>query len=1115
MKKFLSLVLALVMTMSLVTVSAGAKDFTDSSKINYAEAVDVMSAVKVIDGYTDGSFNPSATLTRGAAAKIICNLILGPTTASALVADAAPYKDVPVNHTFAGYIAYCQKTGIISGYADGTFKPANTLTGYAFMKMLLGALGYDAANEGYVGPNWSIAVAKQAINAGLNKGLTGTFNGVKAVTREEACLYAFNTLKATMVEYTTQTIVVNNGSVSTNKTAKSMEWVGTEKAYDGDKDGKVQFCEKYFEKLTAKYDTDDFERPVTTWSNDKKEVGTYVRKDLLVEEYKGVEVTGADLYNLLGKSVVDDYDFNIAIDGITDSKIDSKVFNKTNINKNNKKAIGGTDTGVLTQVFQDTDEKEVYIAVINTYLAQAKKDYDTKKESASFKVFALDEVASGSDKEYVRVYDSRDNSADDKEDITVSNDDVNVESVKEDGFYLVTVAKHEIKSVEAAKIVSDTEISSFKQNSNVNAGGTKYDYAATAEYNYEVLDNYDKNNMKDTTYNIILDTYGNLIGVEKVDEDDNYVFITGVDMNSSNLSKKNWDATAIFTDGTCKTITFKSDENSVDTKLATIASANNSYALINTWFTYTTDKDGVYTLKLVPGTIAGKDKVAQSHDTTSTVIDKKNIGLAGGTGYTGVYGNNATVYLTAETKSIVAKDTTKMTTIISDVDSVTTGVKNASIDLWNDLATAWAKTGKKAETFTAPTTGSAAPTDYLTACGAYVLYKDNGYVIAAVVVGEDGEASKNLVYFDNDKLTSESYDKAADEWTWTREAIYNGEKITLTEVGSTLKYLDKPGKYTWYQIKFNGKGQVVGADTDAAWTLTKANGSNGGDYVDNIDNLYNSINHGKDTVLYAGTDLTAAKMKGNTLYLDKALTKGFYVDEDAKVVFIQENDGKKTTEFAAGADEVQSFIDDLNADSTGAYKFDVSAILENGVAKTVIIRDQIDSTYKKGEVITPVVGLPATTITGLTVNVALGSDEKVTAYDKAVAKLESEGYKVEGVKIVSGGTEYEISASKGSVTGYTFTTATTKYLRVTYKVSTALLSGWTVSAPDYIKVTGDTIEMTVGHEKWNSNDITVTLSGAATSSATTFAYGGKTSTTADVTVTSVDTAKSVVTVTIA
>ena len=95
MKKFLSLVLALVMTMSLVTVSAGAKDFTDNSKINYAEAVDVMSAVKVIDGYADGSFNPSATLTRGAAAKIICNLILGPTTANALWLTPLPTRTSP------------------------------------------------------------------------------------------------------------------------------------------------------------------------------------------------------------------------------------------------------------------------------------------------------------------------------------------------------------------------------------------------------------------------------------------------------------------------------------------------------------------------------------------------------------------------------------------------------------------------------------------------------------------------------------------------------------------------------------------------------------------------------------------------------------------------------------------------------------------------------------------------------------------------------------------------------------------------------------------------------------------------------------------------------------
>ena len=128
MKKFLSLVLALVMTMSLVTVSAGAKDFTDDSEITYKEAVDVISALGVVDGYSDGDFRPDDVLTRGAAAKIICNLILGPTTASYLSADTAPFKDVPVTNVFAGYITYCSQQGIINGYADGSFRGDSNIT---------------------------------------------------------------------------------------------------------------------------------------------------------------------------------------------------------------------------------------------------------------------------------------------------------------------------------------------------------------------------------------------------------------------------------------------------------------------------------------------------------------------------------------------------------------------------------------------------------------------------------------------------------------------------------------------------------------------------------------------------------------------------------------------------------------------------------------------------------------------------------------------------------------------------------------------------------------------------------------------------------------------------
>ena len=94
MRKFLALVLALVMTMSLVTVSAdAATTFTDDAQIVNTEAVEVLNAIGVLGGYADGSFRPQATLTRGAGAKLIAYLMLGQTRADALKATCT-VKDV-------------------------------------------------------------------------------------------------------------------------------------------------------------------------------------------------------------------------------------------------------------------------------------------------------------------------------------------------------------------------------------------------------------------------------------------------------------------------------------------------------------------------------------------------------------------------------------------------------------------------------------------------------------------------------------------------------------------------------------------------------------------------------------------------------------------------------------------------------------------------------------------------------------------------------------------------------------------------------------------------------------------------------------------------------------
>ena len=369
MKKFLSLVLALVMTMSLVTISAGAKDFTDDSTINYAEAVDVMSAIGVVGGYADGSFNPQGGLTRGAAAKIICNMILGPTTAGALKADAAPYKDVAVDNTFAGYIAFCAKEGIISGYADGTFRPAAPLTGYAFMKMLLGALGYDAAIEGYTGANWSINVAKRALNIGLDKGLDGEFVGSKSLTREEACLYGFNTLKADMVKYDTKgTQITINGVVIAS---------GASDAESAEK----TFAKTYFSKLKSSTTTDDFGRPATKWTWKSKEIGTYAKD---ADATYTAQVKTGDIYSdlSLSKSVKAD----VTVDGEKDDK-------PVTIAKKGDTKLVDNDVanGVLTEVYlvDEEEEKEddetvgAHIIQINTYVGKV-EDIDENDDDERY-----------------------------------------------------------------------------------------------------------------------------------------------------------------------------------------------------------------------------------------------------------------------------------------------------------------------------------------------------------------------------------------------------------------------------------------------------------------------------------------------------------------------------------------------------------------------------------------------------------------------------------------------------------------------------------------------------------------------------------------------------------
>ena len=901
MKKFLSLVLALTMMMSLVTINAGAKEFKDDKDITYDEAVAVISEIGVVDGREDGSFAPTDNLSRGAAAKIICNLILGPTTAAELHADTAPYKDVPVSNTFSGYIAYCAKEGIISGYADGSFRPAGTLTGYAFMKMLLGALGYDATYEGYTGGNWSINVAKQAIGIGLNAGLTDEFNGVDFVTREEAALYAFNTLQATMVDYDQKiTTNVNGVDVTISQgSSKPVTWSeGINEDGNIKNDGFVQFAEEFFPKLECRKDSDDFMRPANNWVYDKTDIGTYVDHTLLVESYT-TGVTGKTVYDLLKSGVIDKNKLESYVDGKENS------IKKTDLVRSNNNDLTGTGDGVVTEVYLDSDDGMITIVSVNSYLAKATSDYSESKEYAPLNV-------------YVKDADGRNYNVD-------VEDVANVVDVKNDTYYQVNISYKdndtlgEVKAVSAVEVLEDSTVTKFSTSKNdetnkdqvskVTIGGEEYKANVKAFYDKDVLNEYNESLLTDNTYTVYVDANGYFLGIELFEGTKNYVFIPGYDLDGSHIGTSTAKASAIFLDGTMKTITVDVKDTNTNIEKARTDASNNAPTAddhaamsfnkwsggnekLNQWYTYTVDADGTYTLKpavrmtTTAYTDTAKEDVIRT-DNLSIVGDSKNDNR--------VYGEDATVFVTVDLDAVSAGSSAK---VITDVDGVYTGVQNVDIEIDKD-----AEAVALGQVFT--------------------VYDSDYYVIGAVVIGEATGSAQNLAYI---LSGAKSEEKKDDTYYWTFEAVLNGQVQTLTAKSKYSSTITPLTKGTVMELRFDG------------------------DYVTSIkavkaEDVYTNMKvaiDGEDVYQMVGltANTSTLNLQGRTMYITANREDvGLAFASDAKAVVIQDENKKSDvkTEFTSVGSAI-SHLADADTNTAGTqYAGNIYAVLNsNGLAQWVV-----------------------------------------------------------------------------------------------------------------------------------------------------------------------------------
>ncbi|MDO4515559.1 MAG: S-layer homology domain-containing protein [Bacillota bacterium] len=281
-KKLLSLVLCMAVMLSVMVVGAGAA-FKDQEKIVNTEAVDMCSALNIINGYEDGSFKPEGNITRAEACKMICIALNGGKEPVLGTNATASFTDIK-GHWAEGYIEYCYSEGIVAGVGGGKFDPAGNVTGSQFAKMLLTALGFSADHEKFVGSAWEVNVNVKATQKGLYEDLE-TMDPSVALTRDNAAQMVWNALQAAEVEYTYTLVTDANGNLTSQVAVKDKV------AYYGDN-------EKYAVTLMVdKYGTSEDKGQLLDWTYDSdKSEWTYAVGN-------GFYTTDQDYTDLFGMNV--------------------------------------------------------------------------------------------------------------------------------------------------------------------------------------------------------------------------------------------------------------------------------------------------------------------------------------------------------------------------------------------------------------------------------------------------------------------------------------------------------------------------------------------------------------------------------------------------------------------------------------------------------------------------------------------------------------------------------------------------------------------------------------------------------------------------------------------
>ncbi len=203
MKKVLSIVLSIAMVVCLAptmafaaTTSAAQADaaYSDTEGKACEGAVNVLSALGVVDGFTDGTYKPEQIVTRAQMAKLIV-AALG--VSEYATAKNSSYTDMAAAQWAIPVVEYATNLGIINGVGNGKFAPNKPVTYEQVATMLCRALGYTTASKEMNGTYPAVFVQK-ARALGILDDIQGYSIGTGA-NRGDCAIMLYNALELAQV----------------------------------------------------------------------------------------------------------------------------------------------------------------------------------------------------------------------------------------------------------------------------------------------------------------------------------------------------------------------------------------------------------------------------------------------------------------------------------------------------------------------------------------------------------------------------------------------------------------------------------------------------------------------------------------------------------------------------------------------------------------------------------------------------------------------------------------------------------------------------------------------------------------------------------------------------